>query len=73
MNAPTRSLPAGQARRAKATGPRPDLLWLLWTLPGLELSCGFLQPLVGLWALVPAGLFVVALVAVVAWPTGGDS
>ena len=56
-----------------ATGPHPDLMWLVWALPPLELSCGLLQSVIGSWALVLAGTIVVALVAAIAWSTGGQS
>lgn len=72
MSAPTRALPGRTARRVTASGPRPDLMWLLWALPPLELGCGWFTDAIGMWALMPAGLFVVALIAAVTWSTGGQ-
>ncbi len=70
MSAPTKALPGRRARRCvRYAGPRPDPVLLLWPFMALEGGCASATSLLGAWALLPAGLLVVALVAGAVWST----
>ena len=67
-----RALPGPKVRR-EMQRPRLDPMALLWLLMPLELTCGSLTAAIGWWTLIPAGLLVVLLVALVAWSTWDES
>ena len=53
--------------------PRLDPMALLWLLMPPELACGSITTAIGWWALILAGLFVVALIALVCCSTWDES
>ena len=72
MSAPTRAVPERRARcrprrRFGYDGPRPDPMLLLWLFMPLELGCAAATAALGVWALVAAGLVVIALIIGAAW------
>lgn len=71
MSAPTRAVPERRARRQRRRvgydRPRPDPMLLLWLFMPLELGCAAATTAIGAWALVVAGLLVVALIVGAAW------